>query len=40
MGHEMACGQLAHLARADEINVLAMQVAENLLREFDSYRSD
>ncbi len=34
VGHQMACGQFAHLASADDKNVLALQGSENLLSQF------
>jgi hypothetical protein len=34
MGHQMARSQLAHLAGADQVNVLAVKIAEDLFGQF------
>ena len=40
MRQQMPRGQLAHLARTDEVNALALEVAENLLCQVDGDRRD
>src|SRR4029077_6506756 len=40
VGHQVACGELAHLACANDKDFLALQRSENLLREFDRNRSN
>ncbi len=39
MSQQMSRGELAHLARAYQVNRLALQIAEDLLREIDRDRS-
>ena len=40
VGDQMAGGQFAHLAGSDEVHRLAVQTAEDLLRQFDGDRCD
>ena len=40
VGHQMARRQFAHLACSDQVDALALQVAEDLLRQIDGHRGD